>query len=97
MKCTSIKVVQLEVLLFCHLCFHFSVDASTLYFGDTGQWTMSLVGSFVQSYATGMVRQEKSDNEIQSEKEGEKYALSNVDSNPAKPFESPSDRAANAV
>ena len=90
MKCTSITVVPLEV--FCHLCFHFSVDASTLYFGDTDQWTMSLVGSFVQSYAT-----EKSDNEIQSEKEGEKYALSNVDSNPAKPFESPSDRAANAV
>ena len=84
-------------LLFCQLCFHFSVDASTLYFGDTDQWTMSLVGSFVQSYATGMVRQEKSDNEIQSEKEGEKYALSNVATNPDKPFESPSDRAANAV
>ena len=92
MKCTSITVVLLEV--FCHLCFHFSVDASPLYFGDTDQWTMSLVGSFVQSYATGMIRQEKSDNEIQSDKKGEKYALSNVDSNP---FESPSDRAANAV
>ena len=76
MKCTSITVVLLEVLLFCHLCFHFILDAYTLYFGDTVQWTMSLVGSFVQSYATGMIRQEKSDNEIQSEKKGEKYALS---------------------